>query len=163
MNQVKQIPLNETSFEANGKKYFISNELSIERWIKMQEIQTEIGFGVEFAEMQQNWMKIYELANKQKFADIAVMAYNMTKGIGKAYLREPMILKFCALFMNRENEDLGIITDDMISEKIEDWKKEGYGIDSFFVFSLGKVNGFADAFKNAIQEGSEQTSEADNQ
>lgn len=159
MNQVKQIPLDGSPFEANGKTYYPSNELSIDRWIKMQEFQIELGFGVEFDEMQKNWLKINELANKQRFTDIAVLAYNMVNGISKSYSREPLILKFCALFFNIEGEDTGIITDEMISTKINDWKVEGLGIDNFFVFSLAKANGFADAFKNAIQEGSELTSE----
>lgn len=154
-NQVKQIPNDGTPFQANGKTYHVSNELSIDRWIKMQSLQIELGFGVEFEEMQKNWFKVIEFANKSKFTDIAVMAHNMVNGVSKAYSREPMILKFCALFFNVEGEDTGIITDEMISAKIEDWRTEGLGIDGFFVFSLGKVNGFAESFMNAIQDGSD--------
>lgn len=155
MNQVKQIPLDGKPFEANGKIYQVSNELSIDRWIKMQEFQIELGFGVEFEEMQKNWLKVNDLANKMKFTDIAVLAYNTVNGISKVYSREPMILKFCALFFNTEGEDLGVINDEMITSKINDWKAEGLGIDGFFVFSLAKVNGLAENFKNVIQEDSE--------
>lgn len=157
--EIKQIPLDGTPFQANGKTYHVSNELTIERWVKMQEFQIELGFGVEFAEMQQNWLKINDFANKQKFTDIAVMAHNMVNGISKTYSREPQILKYCALFINYEGEDLAIINDEMISTKIADWKAEGLGIDGFFLFSLGKVNGLADVFMNATHEDSGQTSE----
>lgn len=154
-NQVKQIPIDGTPFQANGKTYYLENDLSIDRWIKMQSLQIELGFGVEFEEMQRNWKSILEMAQKSRFADIVIMAHNTVNGISKAYSREPMILKFCALFFNVEGEDTGIITDSMITAKIEDWKAEGLGIDGFFVFSLGKVNGFAESFKNAIQGGSD--------
>lgn len=159
--EVKQIPIDGSPFEANGKTYYVSGELSIERWIKLQGFQTELGFGVEFEEMQKSWLKLIELANKQRFTDIAVLAHNMVNGVSKVFSREPIILKFCALFFNVEGEDLGIITDEMITSKISDWKAEGLGIDNFFVFSLSRVSGLADAFKSIIQGASELNSEED--
>lgn len=155
MNQVKQIPLDGTPFEANGKTYQANPELSIDRWIKMQEFQIQLGFGIEYDEMQKNWLKVNEYANKQKFTDIAVLAYNTVKGISSVYTREPLILKFCALFLNTKDEDPKEISDSLISEKIEDWKKEGLGIDGFFAFSLAQVRGLKEDFLNAIQNGLE--------
>lgn len=152
MSELKQIPNNGTPFVANGKEYFVEENLSIDRWIYMNELTIQLGFGVEYEEMQQNWFSVIDLADKQKFAQIVIMAHNQVNGISKIYSREPMILKFCALFMNTADEDRGTISEDVITRKIEDWKKEGLGIDGFLEFSLLKVKGLAESFRNAIQE-----------
>jgi len=151
MSELKEIPKNGTPFMANGKEYFIEDSLSIDRWIYMNELVIQLGFGVEYEEMQQNWFSVIDMAEKQKFASIVIMAHNQVNGISKIYNREPMILKFCALFMNTADEERGTITEDVISIKIEDWKKEGLGIDGFLEFSLLKVKGLAESFQNAIQ------------
>lgn len=139
--------MNGKSFTANGTEYFIEDSLSISRWIYMNELVIQLGFGVEYEEMQQNWFKVIDMANKSKFADIVIMAHNMVNGVSKIYAREPMILKFCALFMNTADEDRGEITDELISRKITDFEKEGFGIDGFLEFSLLKVKGLAESFQ----------------
>lgn len=159
MEDLKQIPQDGSTFMANGRNYRVHKDISIDRWIKMQALQIELGFGVEYQEMQSNWLKVVDFANKQKFVDIAVMAHNMTNGVGKLFSREPMILKFCALYINAEGEDTGIITDEMVTEKINDWKAEGFGMEGFFAFSLSKVSGLADNFKSIILEGSDHSEE----
>jgi hypothetical protein len=151
MNELKQIPNNGAPFMANGKQYFVEENLSIDRWIYMNELTIQLGFGVEYQEMQQNWFNVIDMAEKQKFASIVILAHNQVNGVSKIYEREPMILKFCALFMNTADEDRGTITEDVISRKIEDWKKEGWGIDGFLEFSLLKVKGLAENFRNVIQ------------
>lgn len=160
MNELKQIPFNGEPFWANGKQYFQEENLSIDRWVYMNELQIQLGFGVEYEEMQKSWLEVFNKANEMKFADIAVMAHNMVNGISKVYSRQPMILKFCALFINTEDEDRGVIDEDVINRKIEDWKKEGLGIDGFFVFSLSKVKGLAESYQNTIQAVLASTAEA---
>lgn len=151
MTELKEIPNNGTPFMANGNEYHVEEKLSIDRWIYMNELIIQLGFGVEYEEMQRNWFDVIKMADQQKFSQIVIMAHNMVNGVSKIYSREPMILKFCALFMNTVDEDRGTITEDMISKKINDWKTEGLGIDGFFEFSLLKVKGLAENFQNAIQ------------
>lgn len=139
------------SFIANGTRYFIEEGLSIERWIFMQQLQIEMGFGVEFDEMLQGWKAQYELVNKQKFADAAVQAYNMMNGITKVFQRQPQILRFCALFINTENEDRATITEDTIAKKVEDWKQGNLNIEGFFEFSLLKVKGLAEGYMSVTR------------
>lgn len=149
-NELKEIPKNSQVFTANGTEYFIEDNLSIDRWIFMNELVIQLGFGVEYEEMQQNWFKVIDMADKQKFSSIVIMAHNMVNGVSKIYSREPMILKFCALFMNTKDEDRGTITEDVITRKIEDWKVEGLGINGFLEFSLLKVKGLGEGLVNAI-------------
>jgi len=152
--ELKEIPSNGQPFTANGTEYFIEDNLSIDRWIFMNELVIQLGFGVEYEEMQQNWFKVIDMVDKNKVSSIVIMAHNMVNGISKIYHREPMILKFCALFMNAKDEDRGTITEDMITRKIEDWKAEGLGINGFLEFSLLKVKGLGEGLVNAIHSGS---------
>ena len=156
MNQLKQIPQNGEPFTANGKTYYQEDALSIDRWILMNELTIQLGFGVEYSELQKNIFNMIEMGNKQRFSDIVISAHNMVNGISKMYTRKPMILKFCALYMNTEDEDRGTINEDDISRKINDWKTEELGIDGFFVFSLLKARSLAENYQNAIQDVSEQ-------
>jgi hypothetical protein len=151
INKLKQIP--ETgSFVANGVTYYIEEELSIDRWIKYQAIVMELGYDVEYEGVQMKLREAWDMLRQSDFANSAVCLYNLMNGIAKMHHRNPVILKFCALFFNTANEDRGMINDDQIGQKIEDWKKEGLGIDGFFVFALLKVKGLAENYKKASQK-----------
>lgn len=154
--EVKSLDPNASSFTANGKTYHIDKHLSIDRWIRKQELEIELGFGVEFGEMRDNWTKVYNLINDRngKLADVAVIAYNMSNGIARSFERQPQILKFCALFMNTETEDRRTITDEQIEVKVDDWRKEGLGIDGFFAFSLSLIKDFRDDYVKATENAS---------
>ncbi len=144
------------SFTANGNRYFVEDSLSIERWVFMQQLSIETGFGVEFDEMLKAWQSQVAFLNKQNFVDAAVQAYNMAKGVTKIFQRQPQILKFCALFINTDGEDRGTITEDVITRKVEDWKAEGLEIAGFFEFSLLRVKGLADGYMKTIQSVSDE-------
>lgn len=154
--EVISLDPNAPSFQANGKTYFIEKNLSVDRWIRKQELEIELGFGVEFGEMQENWNKVYNIISDRngKLGDIAVISYNMSNGISRAFDRQPQILKFCALFMNIADEDRRTISDEQIEVKINDWRKEGLGIDGFFVFSLSLIKDFRDDYLKATENAS---------
>lgn len=151
--QLKKLDLNEKSFIANGKLYLIENELSTERWIKQQQFQTEIGFGLSYSELRMHMKKIYELSNQNggRIGDIGRIAYNSVNGIDMMLERQPQILKFCALFMNTVDEDRNTITDEKISTFCEDVRKEGFVLDGFFVFVLSLIKDLAEDYKNLTQ------------
>ena len=136
--KLKHINVAERQFLANGKIYIIeADDISIERWAKYEEISLELQYGTSsFAEMHQRWADVTSLANELKFADIAVMAHNMQTSVLSAIDRTPAQLKLCALFINEENEDRSIISDDIIARKIDDWRKEGFAIGDFFQLAL---------------------------
>lgn len=136
--ELKQLNIQEKSFKANGKTYFIeAGDISIDRWAKYEEFTLELEYGVSQVDMFQNWKKVTQLANELKFADIAVLANNMQNGIMGIFDRQIVALKLCALFINEQNENRGVITDDIINNKIEDWSKEGFAIGVFFQLALG--------------------------
>lgn len=138
MQELKQINLTERSFLANEKTYFIeAGDISISRWAKYEELVLEMQYGTSQVEMFNKFKEITELANKLQFADIAVLAFNMQNGLLGVMERLPVALKICALFINEQDEDRGLITDDIIAHKIDDWRKEGYSIGPFFQLALG--------------------------
>ncbi len=135
--ELKKINIEQRSFVANGKTYHIEvGDISIARWAKYEELMLELQYGTTQAEMFKNWKRVTELANELKFSDIAILANNMQNGIHKIMERIPVGLRISTLFINEEKEDRGVINDDMISAKIEDWQKEGYAIGPFFQLAL---------------------------
>lgn len=149
--QLSRIDFTAGRFEANGKIYIIENQFCIDRWIMKEELEMELGFGANYREMMANWENVYDLANNQRFADIAVSAYNAIKGIEKVSQREPLILKFCALFCNTEDEDRTVINEDMITSKINDWKAGGIAIGDFFTLAANTIPTFIENYKKATQ------------
>lgn len=158
---IKQLDHNAKSFVANGKMYFIERELSADRWIKQNELETELGFGMSTKELRDNMVKIYNLTNDRggRLGDIARISYDSANGIAKMLERQPHILKFCALFMNTADEDRKTINDDQIAIKCEDIRKEGFGIDGFFVFALSLMSNLAADYKKVTQDVLKQASD----
>lgn len=142
---LKSIDIQQKSFKANGKTYYIEpGDIAIERYAKYEELSLELQYGVSQAEMFANWKQVTQLANELKFSDIAVLANNMQNGLVQLMDRQNTALKMCALFINEEQEDRGRISDDMISNKINDWQEEGYTVGPFFQLAL--------AFSGLIKE-----------
>ncbi len=144
---LKKIDLQAGSFEANGKKYLIETTLSIGRYRKYEEIEIETGYGRSFKDLYDNVRQAYDDLNKSKPADASVKLYNLINGITDPKKKEPFVLRYCALFMNTEEEERASITDDQIQAKISDWQQEGLDIDPFFQFAIHSLPGFLDRYK----------------
>ena len=147
--KLKQLDPNARSFIANQKEYFIETQLSIERFHEFQIYEKEAGFSLSFKSMVDTLMEIYEDLNTMRAADASVKVHNLLAGITKIQEKEHVLLKICALFMNTEDEDRGIINEDMIRTKIEDWA--GYDVGGFFTIALNSVNGFFKIYSDMLQ------------
>lgn len=148
---LKQIDLNEPSFMANGKRYFIEQELSIERFCEFQDLEWEFQHGISPDGLMKKFRDIHKMCNRSAFVEIAVELESIVKGIAKVKEREPVVLKMVALFINEENEDRGKFSKDMYVRKIEDWKAEGINMGCFFSLAAGSVNGFLRHYINITQ------------
>lgn len=149
--EIKKIDLSARQFEANGKKYFIESSLSIERYAKYEEIETELGFGRGFAQVFDEVRAAMDDINKQKQGDAYVKLYNLVNGVQQLEIKKPSVFRFCALFINEENEDRATITDDVINQKINDWQAEGLDYEPFFSFAINSLSGFKDRYRKLIQ------------
>ncbi len=129
-------------FEANGNKYYVSKSLTVERYKAYQKMQIEVGFGIGFAGVVNVLKKAYEQLNKQQFADAAVTLHNTLNSIAGLDEREHPVLVLCALFINRENEDLTKVDDSVLLAKIEDWKASGIPMDFFLGYAQHLVQDY---------------------
>lgn len=146
--QLKKLDLSKKTFMANGRLYRIDSELSIERFAEYQILEKEAGFGVNFKTIFNSLKQIHSLMNEVKFVEAAVKLDNLMRGVAETEKRKPTLLKICALFINREDEDITTINNTIIEEKINDWKE--YDVNSFFQFALATIDGFIEIYKNAM-------------
>lgn len=148
---LKVIDINSKEFVANGKTYYIESSLSFKRFLMYQKLQIECGYEVGFYGLYEKIKKIYELCDKMKFAEIAVLTHNIISGIAKVDERKIPALQLCALFINEKNEDRHIINDDIVDRKIADWEAEKLDILPFFQLAAISMKGFMDAYKEITQ------------
>lgn len=154
--QLKRLNLNEPSFTANGKTYYIEQALSIERYCEFTILEKELGYGMNFETMLKKHKQLHSMLNKQELVSASVMVDSMVKGIAKLNEREPVQLKMCALFVNEENEDRAAWSADLYTRKIEDWKKEGIAVQDFFALASSSVSGLLESY-SAITRAISQT------
>jgi hypothetical protein len=158
--EVKRMVVSEGKFEANGKTYIIENAFSIERYAEYQLIEKEVGFGITFKEIFDNLMKLKGMMNSSRFVDASFLLVDMMRGVQKLEYKEPLVLRMCALFINTPDEDRTTINEDMITRKIEDWKKEGLDIRDFFTLALNTMDGFIEIYQKLTQTTSEKAGKA---
>lgn len=147
----KVIPNDAASFEANGNLYLVETTLSIERYAEFQILEKELGYGVSFKVLFEKIKKVYDNLNKGKFADSAVAINNILTGISKLEERTPVVLKICALFINRADEDRTKFNQDVINNKINDWREEGLDMMYFFTLAGNSVSGFLEIYNKITQ------------
>lgn len=148
---LKRLDLTATSFEANGKIYHLEKTMSIERYAFFQRLELELSYNLSFKQMFDSLAEVYELLNAGKLADASVRVYNTMRGFAVLEEKEPYVLKYCALFINETGEDRRVITEDMITAKIEDWQKEGLAIQDFLALALHSIPGYISAYTKATQ------------
>ena len=147
ITELKRIDLQKGIFEANGKTYKIEGSLTIERYCEFQILEKELGFGVSFKSMFDTLNVLWTKINKMEFGDAAVTLNDLLRGMAKLEEREPVFLKICALYINTEDEDRSTFSEDLYTQKIHDWKVEGYDMQDFFTVASNSVNGFIDAYQ----------------
>lgn len=150
-NNLVRLDFTKSSFMANGREYLIEKDFSIERYVEYQILEKEIGFGTSFRKLFEGLKNAREHLNNTHLVDAAVQIDNLMRGVAKVEEREPLVLKMCALFMNRAEENRHVITEDMITQKIEDWKAEGIAMTDFFTAALNSMDGYIEASKAITQ------------
>jgi hypothetical protein len=151
MTALKTIDPNASSFTANGKTYFIESGLSIERYRKFEEIEIELGFSRSFVDVFDAVEKMMKDINKNNLGDAYVKGYNIMNGVAQFKQKRPHVFRYCALFINEENENRAVITEDMINKKIEDWQVEGLNYEPFFHIAMNSLNGFKESYNRLME------------
>jgi hypothetical protein len=149
----RMLPADTQAFTANGREYRVSRSISFERYEAYEMLQVEVGLARTFEQFTEQIKEAYSLCNqvasgKHVFADLAVLLRDMLIGTQLVGERQtPAVLKLCALFINRENEDVRWVDDSVIESKINDWRQEGIDIRFFFAFALNSIPGFIEALR----------------
>jgi len=147
-------------FMANGRRYLVESQISADRYSFYLRESIKFSFSQSVEQLFQSFAEIYNCTNNPKkgLGDIAVISRGAMKGIEGIVkrLEDPTALRLCCLFINREDEDRRYIDEDLITEKIEDWKKEGIDMASFFGFASATIPGL----KNLYEESSRITSQS---
>jgi hypothetical protein len=149
--QAKDIDISVKEFIANGKRYFIEDHISLDRLIKMELIEVELGYGRSLSEIMATQVAAMNDINKQQQGEAYIKLYNNVRSMEQMQQRMPYVLRFCALIINEENEDRKVITEDMINNKISDWRKEGLKPEPFFTITAKSSPGFLELYKKLTQ------------
>lgn len=151
---VQKLELGTKSFIANGKKYVVSETISIARFKQYEKLVPRLTFGLDFNQIFANLKLAYEALNKQQFANSSVILHNLMNGISKVEEdnRVNPALLMASLMINRENEDVTIYDEKIALDKINDWQVEGLDMMGFFQFSLTCINGFKETLIKYTQE-----------
>jgi hypothetical protein len=129
--------------KANGHNYFVLDELSINRYIKYEDMSVDLGLGNDPATLFKSMADAYKALTSgnnllKAHKDACESLLNGMKGIEKLTDQpdEHKVLLFCTLFMVRDTEDLTQWDERLAVDKIADWTKEGLPMTLFF--SLAK-------------------------
>jgi hypothetical protein len=152
MDTLRTINFDEKHFECGGRKFYIQDSLSFNRYRELQKLNLEFGFSVTFLDHYKHLVELYELLNQTKFADAAVKVHNMIYGTATLDDKEAPALRMCALFINETGEDVTVYDKGKMSEKIECWSKE-LDVLPFFQLAVNLVEGWMAAYQNIIHGG----------
>lgn len=151
MEKLKTIDITAGPFMANGKKYTVSDTLSLDRYNMYEKIEIEMGYGRAWSEIHAELLKAYESLNNGKFADGSVQLYNIINGVKNIKNKQPHALKMCALFINYEGEDVRFIDNQKIEEKVYDWNVEGLNPEPFLIFGVNSISGLTEFLGSLTQ------------
>ena len=154
---LKKIAPDAKEFTANGKRYRLISSLPISRYEDFELFQLEVAIGRSFEAIQQSINHAYRLCNRvvkgeEVFAELAILLRDMSIGAALAGTKTPhAVLKMCALFLVRDDEDLSRCPNELIEDKINDWREEGIDMGYFFTFALLTIPGFLQAYKSGFR------------
>lgn len=154
MKELKKIDLSKGEFTANGKRYIIESSMSIDRYAYFEKVEIELGFTRTFADVYDQITLAMADINAHKQGEAYVKLYNVANGIKQIEKKKPSMLRYCALFINEEDEDRATITEDQINSKINDWAAEGFDYTPFFEFALISLPGFRERYKKLTPDSS---------
>ena len=152
---LKTLDLSKDRFEADGRKFFIEKEISINRFRKYEILEYELGTGTTWADCFRQDKQILALLNKGLPVDAGHIIHNRLNKV-KHHLedREHTALMVCALFINEKDEDRTVFDELVMKSKIDAWKKE-YSVLGFFHLAVNLVRDFIPIYEEVLKSISE--------
>lgn len=149
---LRTINLDDKHFECAGRKFYVHDTISFNRYRKLQELVIEFAYSATFIQIFNNVYKAWEAMNSLKFADAAVILHNIMVGVKKLEDKNDPALQICALFIDEEGEDRTVYDEAKLSEKIDCWATE-LDVSPFFHFASSRVPDWIHAYKIVSPDG----------
>lgn len=151
-NELKTVDFSKKYFECQGRKFYLKDTLSFNRYKELQKLVIEFGYSATFIDLFKNIKTAWDHMNALKFGDAAVTLHNIMIGIKNLEDKDDAALRMCALFINEEGEDGTVYDEGKMKEKIDCWAKE-CAVTPFFRLAANLVPSWINAYKIVTQSG----------
>jgi hypothetical protein len=151
--KLKNVDFSKKYFMCDGRKFFLRDSLSFNRYRELQKLILEFGFSASFVDIFKNTRKAMDFINDTKSGEAYVLLHNMALGVMKLEDKDDAALRMCALFLNEEGEDETVFDEGKMREKIDCWGKE-YAVTPFFQLAATLVPSWINAYRIVSRSGS---------
>lgn len=150
------------TFQTKAHTYrIISPEegIGILRWSLLSKMSAVLGYGADVKTQLDNLRKARQIVNdvlkgKGDILELGVHLQAVEDGIRKENeMRYHFSFYTAALFIVREGEDLTKYSDEMATDKIDDWNDAGYDATDFFLLVLNVAPNFLNPLRDFIATG----------
>jgi len=152
MPKLKNVDLSKKYFECQGRKFYLRDSLSFNRYRELQKLVLEFGYSATFVDIFKNLRIAWDHLNSQKLGEAAIILHNVMYGVRTLEDKDDAALRMCALFISEEGEDETVYDEGKMREKIDCWSKE-YAVTPFFQLAATLVPSWINAYKIVSQSG----------
>lgn len=152
MTELKIIDFSQKHFECQGRKFYVKDSLSFNRYRELQKLNLEFGYSATFHDIFKNLRTAWDYLNSTKLGDAAVVMHNIMYGVVSLEEKDDPALRLCALFIDEEGEDATVYDEGNMREKIECWGKE-CAVLPFFQLASNLVPGWMPAYRVVSHDG----------
>ena len=149
---LRDIDITKKYFECDGRKFYIKDTLSFNRYHELQKLILEFGYSASFVDIFKNLRKAWDNLNSLKLGEAAIEIHNIMYGIKELEEKHDPALRICALFIDEEGEDPTVYDEGKMSEKIDCWGKE-LSVTPFFQLAANAVPHWTQAYKVVSRDG----------
>lgn len=157
---LRTINFDDKHFECDGRKFYVSDSLSFNRYKELQKLNLEFGYSANFAETFKQIRTAWDHLNNLKLVEAAVVLHNVMYGVVSLDEKDDPALRMCALFIDEDGEDPTVYDEGKMREKIECWSKE-LDVSPFFQLAASLCPGSIPAYKVVIQNTSTQVQQVE--
>ena len=149
---LKDVDFSKKYFECDGRKFYVKETLSFNRYRKLQELILEFGYSATFVDIFKNLRVAWDHLNNLRLGDAAVTLHNIMYGIKNLEDKDDPALRICALFIDEDGEDATQVDEGKMREKIDCWSRE-CSVTPFFQLAASLVPSWINAYKIVSQTG----------
>lgn len=153
--ELRTLDFSKKHFTCDGRKFYVRDTLSFNRYRELQKIVIEFGYSATFVDLFKNIRTAWDHMNALKFGDAAVVLHNIMIGLKSLEEKHDPAFRMCALFIDEEGEDATVYDEAKMREKIDCWAKE-CSVTPFFQLAANLVPSWINAYKIVSKDGSKE-------